>query len=156
MMAAILAAVHWWLGISASHFLLPFCGSGASSKTGAKSDKSGLERSIGVAKKVSNGKLFALCTATIVASILCLDLAVARTEMSDLQGYTLVAKKKVEDDFDGCDYDKPIIFTDGTYLRCDEYGYTYKYSPRVLIFKKGSRLVMCLEDKDRCFKMRID
>ena len=39
---------------------------------------------------------------------------------------------RIEDDFDGCDYDQYYPLTNGMFLRCDQYKYFYKYRPEVL------------------------
>ncbi|WP_172201092.1 hypothetical protein [Campylobacter sp. RM16188] len=52
----------------------------------------------------------------------------------ELIGYTIVDVKTVADDFEGCDYDKKIIFTDDTYVTCNSYGYSYSYRPKAVIF----------------------
>jgi hypothetical protein len=38
--------------------------------------------------------------------------------------------------FEGCSYDRVIKFSDGTRLRCAEYGYQYAYRPTAIIFAK--------------------
>ena len=39
---------------------------------------------------------------------------------------------QIEDDFDGCEYDKYYPLTNGMFVRCDQYKYFYKYRPLVL------------------------
>jgi len=51
-----------------------------------------------------------------------------------LVGYTIVDIKTVDGNFEGCDYDRKIVFTDGTYVTCLDYGYTYSYMPEAIIF----------------------
>jgi hypothetical protein len=55
---------------------------------------------------------------------------------SELLGYTLVSEKRIDGDFEGCDFDKKIIFMDGTYLTCATYSYTYSYMPTAYIYAK--------------------
>jgi hypothetical protein len=67
-------------------------------------------------------------------------------ELEGLVGYTIIASKTIEgyrgpgrekdDSFEGCDYDRIIIFDDGTGLRCTSYGYQYAYRPTAIIFGK--------------------
>ena len=66
--------------------------------------------------------------------------------LSMLEGYTVVKvttisgridKGKREDDFNGCDFDRTILFDDGSSLRCSSYSYTYSYRPRAAIFAKA-------------------
>ncbi len=62
---------------------------------------------------------------------------------SDYVGYTIIAVKTVDsfrdkggeakDGFEGCDYDRVIVFTDGTAVRCRGYGYKYAYRPKAVI-----------------------
>lgn len=58
-------------------------------------------------------------------------------------GYTIIAVKTIDsfkdkdkdekDGFEGCDYDRVIVFTDGTAVRCRGYGYKYAYRPKAVI-----------------------
>lgn len=66
-------------------------------------------------------------------------------ELEDLVGYTVIDSKTVErwydddekdDSFNGCNYDRVIVFTDGTALTCAEYGYQYAYRPTAAILAK--------------------
>lgn len=68
-------------------------------------------------------------------------------DMSGLVGYTVLGVKTIEgwrddeesDDssFEGCEHGRLIIFTDGTYLTCAEYGYQYAYRPQAVIFGRS-------------------
>ncbi len=51
------------------------------------------------------------------------------------QGYAVIIETEVEDDFQGCDYDKKILFENGLVFVCQGYSYSYAYSPEVLILK---------------------
>ncbi len=63
-------------------------------------------------------------------------------------GWTIVASKTIEgyrdpgkekkDDFEGCDYDRVVYFTDGTAVTCNSYGYQYAYMPKAIILGKNS------------------
>lgn len=79
------------------------------------------------------------------------------SELSRYQGYTIAAVKTIDkwvsddrsksgDAFEGCDFGRYIIFDDGTYLRCNEYGYDYDYRPEAVILTKGTRVVMIVGD----------
>jgi hypothetical protein len=66
-------------------------------------------------------------------------------ELENYVGYTIVDSKTIDgyrdgseehDDFEGCDYDRKIIFSDGSYLVCAEYNYTYAYRPTAIILGK--------------------
>jgi hypothetical protein len=57
-------------------------------------------------------------------------------EQSELLGYTLIAEKTIDGDFEGCDFDKKINFLDGTYLTCATYSYTYSYMPTAYIYAR--------------------
>ena len=68
-------------------------------------------------------------------------------DFDDFIGYTIVAKKTIEgyvdedgtrdDEFNGCDYDRVIIFTDNTILTCRRYRYSYAYRPKAIILSNG-------------------
>lgn len=72
--------------------------------------------------------------------------ASAADVLSDLEGYTVVASKTIDafadkgkakkDGFEGCEYDRVIIFTDGTAVTCRTYSYTYSYRPKAVILGK--------------------
>src|SRR5689334_1095867 len=65
-------------------------------------------------------------------------------------GYTIVAVKtiagyvdkngKKSDDFEGCDYDRRIVFDDSTSLTCSSYGYQYAYRPHAVILMKSTQM----------------
>lgn len=68
------------------------------------------------------------------------------SELESLIGYTIVSSKTIsgwfgEDEeggtaFKGCKRGRTIKFTDGTYLRCAEYGYQYAYRPTAILLAK--------------------
>jgi hypothetical protein len=45
-----------------------------------------------------------------------------------------IINTQVDGDFEGCDFDKRINFTNGLIFVCSTYSYTYSYMPRVKIF----------------------
>ncbi|MBF0677188.1 hypothetical protein [Pseudomonas sp.] len=64
-------------------------------------------------------------------------------QLEGLVGWTIIASKQIEgridengeksDDFEGCDHGTRIIFTDGTGVTCNSYGYQYAYMPKAII-----------------------
>lgn len=68
-------------------------------------------------------------------------------ELGNLIGYTIVAQKTISGEFEGCDFDKRIMFDDGTMLKCMSYGYQYAYMPSALILFNGSSIKMIVEDE---------
>ncbi len=73
--------------------------------------------------------ILVLCFALLTGEALAL-------EQSELLGYTLVDEKTIDGDFEGCDFDKKIMFLDGTYLTCATYSYTYSYMPTAYIYAR--------------------
>ncbi len=78
----------------------------------------------------------------------------ADCDLDDLVGYTLIASKYIvgridksarHDDFEGCDFDRIIIFDDNTGVRCMTYSYTYSYHPKAYVFANGPLMKMCVE-----------
>jgi hypothetical protein len=67
---------------------------------------------------------------------------------SHLTGFTIVAVKTIDsfkdrgkdkqDGFEGCDYDRTIIFDDDKYVVCQGYGYHYAYRPEATLLVKQS------------------
>jgi hypothetical protein len=64
-------------------------------------------------------------------------------------GYTIVGTKtiagyvekgKKKDDFEGCDFNRTIVFDDGTGLVCSSYGYQYAYRPTAVILMKSMQI----------------
>ena len=58
-------------------------------------------------------------------------------DLEDLakEGYAVVEKTSVDGEFEGCDFDKRIPFTDGLVFVCSTYSYSYSYCPEVLILQ---------------------
>jgi hypothetical protein len=54
----------------------------------------------------------------------------------DLKGWTIVSVTTVDGEFNGCDFDRVIRFTDGSAHRCSTYSYSYSYRPDAIIFGK--------------------
>ena len=59
------------------------------------------------------------------------------SDLEDLarDGYAVVDETQVDGEFEGCDFDKHIHFTNGTVFVCSEYSYSYSYMPDVLILQ---------------------
>jgi len=51
------------------------------------------------------------------------------------EGYAVIAKTRVDGEFEGCDFDKRIPLKNGLVFVCSSYSYTYGYMPEVLILK---------------------
>ncbi|MFO1341115.1 MAG: hypothetical protein U1F53_23320 [Burkholderiaceae bacterium] len=77
--------------------------------------------------------------------------------LSDYVGYTIVAVKTIEgfvdsnkkkgDAFEGCEFDRVVVFTDGTGVTCRTYSYSYSYRPKAVLLAKqvsyqGQQLVL--------------
>ena len=80
--------------------------------------------------------------------------ALAECDLSELLGYTLIAQKTIDgyiengkrsDDFEGCDFDRIIVFDDNTGVRCMTYSYSYAYRPEASIFANGAVMEMCVD-----------
>jgi hypothetical protein len=58
-------------------------------------------------------------------------------DLEDLsrQRYAVTIETRVDGDFEGCDSDKVIPFTNGLVFVCRHYSYSYSYRPEVLILQ---------------------
>jgi hypothetical protein len=102
---------------------------------------------------VKLAKLFGLIGITLWAVPLQADLGY---QLSNYVGYTIIAvktivksvdKKGEKNEFEGCDYDRDIVFEDGTYVTCASYGYEYAYRPRAVVLSNGNNVIMLVKDK---------
>jgi len=77
--------------------------------------------------------------------------------LEDYIGFSIAAVKNIErwqnrdgtesgDGFEGCDFERMIVFTDNTYLTCKGYRYKYAYNPKVVILSNGSAIIMVVGD----------
>ena len=66
--------------------------------------------------------------------------------IGELIGYTIITQKTIDGEFEGCDFDKIIVFNDRTALRCFSYGYQYAYMPIAVILSNGSNIKMMVGD----------
>jgi hypothetical protein len=91
------------------------------------------------------GKAIALLTCLLAPS---LSIGDAMDSLESHVGYTIAAvthiagyvdpNGKKSDDFEGCEYDRRIVFDDGNALVCSSYHYHYAYHPKAAILIKGS------------------
>jgi hypothetical protein len=58
------------------------------------------------------------------------------SELQGLEGWTIASATSVVGEFEGCDLDRVIRFSNGSRFRCATYSYTYSYSPDAIIFTK--------------------
>jgi hypothetical protein len=95
---------------------------------------------------------FFAVAAVLVPSFLASE-AWADCDLDGLVGYTLLAQKYIagridkgirNDDFEGCDFGRVIVFDDNTGVQCMTYSYTYSYHPRAYVFGNGNSMKMCV------------
>ena len=68
-------------------------------------------------------------------------------QLRQLVGWTITAVKTIDgyvkengsrsSEFEGCEFDRVLIFTDGTTVTCNSYGYQYAHRPTAIIFSKS-------------------
>ena len=76
------------------------------------------------------GLLVAVVIIFIATSALAADLeGLAR------EGYAVLIETRVDGEFEGCDFDKRIPFTNGLVFVCSTYSYSYSYRPEALILQ---------------------
>jgi hypothetical protein len=76
--------------------------------------------------------------------------------LEKLVGYTIAESKTIEgfiDDegelkkeFNGCEHGRKIVFTDGTFLTCATYSYTYSYRPTAFIVVRRGQIKMIVNN----------
>ena len=98
-------------------------------------------------------KLLAKANNRILLSLLAVLLAPVAVradtvdKLADLEGYYVLKVKTIEGwvdkdsktkntGFEGCDWDRKIIFDDGTFVTCSSYSYHYAYRPKAALFAK--------------------
>jgi hypothetical protein len=94
-------------------------------------------------------------TSTLALALLLVTVsafAVMNDRLGSLIGYTIIASKTIAgyqdkngkrgDSFEGCDFDRVIIFDDNKILTCATYGYEYSYRPTAIILSNGSSFKM--------------
>jgi hypothetical protein len=79
--------------------------------------------------------------ATLILTVFLLmptaSFALDASDFSGLEGWTVAAVTQVRDEFEGCDFDRRIRFTNGWVLTCGTYSYSYSYMPNAAIFVKS-------------------
>ena len=86
---------------------------------------------------------------SLVASLVFSSVLQADTldELSELEGFYVLKVKTIDgwmdkdknqkkSGFEGCDWDRVIIFDDGTTATCRTYSYSYSYRPKAALFVK--------------------
>lgn len=73
-------------------------------------------------------------------------------DLGNLVGYTIVGaftvtgwqdtNGKKGDSFEGCEFDRVIIFDDSKTLRCATYSYSYSYRPKAVVLSNGTSFKM--------------
>lgn len=84
--------------------------------------------------------------------------------LNQYAGYYIIGTKTIagyvdkdgkrEDSFQGCDFDRAIVFTDDTYAMCAGYGYHYAYRPTALLLSKDGMLVMLVDGNQYSMRFR--
>jgi len=77
-------------------------------------------------------------------------------ELMNLVGYTIIGNKKITgwydnngkrgDSFEGCDYNRVIVFDNNKVLTCRGYRYHYAYRPTAIILSNGYSFKMIVGD----------
>ena len=101
----------------------------------------------------------------VILGLILIGSVAKAVDVSNYPGYTIVgtktivgyvqedgSKKTSDDSFEGCDFDRKIIFDDRTYLVCTGYSYHYAYRPEATLLTNGSSWVMIVDDE--AFEMR--
>lgn len=79
-----------------------------------------------------------LLTTAAAISLLCPSVqALDASDFNELVGWTVIETTQVEDEFEGCDFDKKVSLMNGWVLTCSTYSYSYSYMPEVVIFVKS-------------------
>lgn len=82
-------------------------------------------------------------------------------QLEDLIGYEIESVKSVagwidesagkvgsEDDWEGCRYNRTIIFSDATTVECETYHHSSAWGPqKAVIFTKYSDKIVCIDDE---------
>lgn len=89
--------------------------------------------------------------------ISCASQVASANALDGLIGYTIIAKKTIvgsiekdgtkKDAFEGCDYDRVIVFDDGTGVICKQYNYMYAYRPDAFVANNGSTIKLMVENE---------
>lgn len=71
-------------------------------------------------------------------------------DVKSVAGWVDEAAGKVgnEDDWEGCRYDRTIIFSDGTSVECVSYHHSSAWGPqKAVVFKNYSGAILCIDDQ---------
>ena len=71
-----------------------------------------------------------LCAAVFAPLAIALDAG----DFGEVEGYTVIDTTQVDGEFEGADFDRPVILKNGMVFRFTEYSYSYAYSPDVVVF----------------------
>lgn len=76
----------------------------------------------------------------VACSVVMFMIAVAPALSSELEhaakaGYGVLYETTVPGAFEGCDFNRRVVFDNGLFLVCSSYSYHYAYRPDVLILK---------------------
>lgn len=72
---------------------------------------------------------------------------ISENQLEQLSGWTIVGSKQIsgyvkddgseESSFEGCEHGRVLLFSDGSGVRCQSYGYQYAYMPTAIILAKS-------------------
>nr|WP_314878151.1 hypothetical protein [uncultured Pseudomonas sp.] len=79
------------------------------------------------------------CAVFFIAVSLLASAGDTTSKFQGMVGWTIAAVTQVEDEFEGCDFDKVINFVNGIALTCSSYGYSYAFMPSAVIFTKSGK-----------------
>ncbi|MBV8801716.1 MAG: hypothetical protein JO131_01885 [Gammaproteobacteria bacterium] len=98
-------------------------------------------------------KIYAFLVLFMLASTA--EAGLTDVQINQFIGYTIVANKtivgwydndgKKGDSFEGCNFNRVIVFDDNRTLTCAEYGYQYAYRPTATILSNGANIKMVVE-----------
>jgi hypothetical protein len=103
---------------------------------------------------------FLVSAAALAWGLSCLNSSASTVDaLRSYVGFKIVAVKTIEksvstkdgsskEEFEGCDFDRVIVFTDNTFVKCNSYRYHYAYRPEAVILTDGFRWVMIVDDDE--------
>lgn len=65
-----------------------------------------------------------------------LSVALDAGDFDEVEGYTVIDITQVDGEFEGADFDRPVILGNGMIFRFTEYSYSYSYRPDVVVFAR--------------------
>jgi hypothetical protein len=90
--------------------------------------------------------------ALIAVALLFVSTSAIATDLEGLakEGYAVLEETRVNGEFEGCDFDKRIPFTNGLVFVCSTYSYSYSYRPTVLILQhiRSSRFKVLINGRE--------